>query len=374
MTRPLCFFIGASWANSAVGQYYRALGRELVARGHRVVFLVDGQRTDLADHAANPAIHVWPSPRPTRPADFRFAHRLIARYRPDGVIAAFGAVNALMITGWLNRVPVRVAWYTTVSQNADLEPGLSGRQLALLRRRKGWVYALSNHVAAVSDAAADDLGRIFGVPAAKRVVWRRLLADPAAGLAAEPRAARRIVCAGRLLSVKGQDILIRALPALAQRFPDVHLELLGDGAQAEAYRQLAAELGVADRVCFAGQVAHRRVLERMAAAAVVVVPSRSEALGAVNIEALAVGTPVVAADVGGIGEVVRDGVDGYLVPPNDVAALGDRIGRLLADPAQRAALGDNARRGFLERFELSAGLARHAQWYEELAAGPRAAR
>ena len=372
MTRPLCFFIGASWANSAVGQYYRALGRELAARGHRVVFLVDGQRADLADPAANPAIHVWPSPRPTRPADFRLAHQLIGRYRPDGIIAAFGAVNTLMITGWLNRVPVRVAWYTTVSQNADLEPGLSGRQLALLRRRKQAVYAICSHVAAVSDAAADDLGRVFGVPAAKRAVWRRLLADPQAGLAAAPRDAGRIVCAGRLLSVKGQDILIRALPALAQRFPDVQLELLGDGAQYDEYRQLAAELGVAERVCFAGQVAHRRVLERMAAAAVVVVPSRSEALGAVNIEALAVGTPVVAANVGGIGEVVRDGVDGYLVPPDDVGALGERIGRLLADPAQRATLGDNARRGFLERFELGASIGRHAQWYEELVAGRRA--
>jgi glycosyltransferase involved in cell wall biosynthesis len=112
----------------------------------------------------------------------------------------------------------------------------------------------------------------------------------------------------------------------------------------------------------------------MAAAAVVVVPSRSEALGAVNIEALAVGTPVVAANVGGIGEVVRDGLDGYLVPPDDVDALGERIGRLLADPARRATFGDNARRGFLERFELSAGLARHAQWYEELVAGQRAGR
>ena len=375
MTRPLCFFIGAGWANSAVGQYYRALGRELAARGHRVLFLVDGRRTDLGDPTANPAIQVWPSPRPTRPIDFRFAHRLIARYRPDALIAAFGAVNTLMITGWLNRVPVRVAWYTTVSQNADLEPGLSGGQLAWLRRRKQWVYAISSHVAAVSDAAANDLGRVFGVPTAKRAVWRRLLADPREQLiATEPRAEWRIVCAGRLLSVKGQDILIRALPTLAQRFPDVQLELLGDGAQVEAYRQLAAELGVADRVCFAGQVAHRRVLERMAAAAVVVVPSRSEALGAVNIEALAVGTPVVAADVGGIGEVVRDGVDGYLVPSDNAAALGERIGRLLAYPAQRAAFGDNARRGFLERFELHAGIARHAQWYEELVAGSRAAR
>jgi glycosyltransferase involved in cell wall biosynthesis len=94
----------------------------------------------------------------------------------------------------------------------------------------------------------------------------------------------------------------------------------------------------------------------------------------VNIEALAVGTPVVAADVGGIGEVVREGVDGYLVPPDDVSALGERLGRLLADPVQRAAFGDNARRGFLERFELNAGIARHAQWYEELVAGRRAGR
>ena len=77
--------------------------------------------------------------------------------------------------------------------------------------------------------------------------------------------------------------------------------------------------------------------------------------------------------MGGIGEVVRDGVDGYLVPSDNAAALSERIGRLLADPAQRAAFGDNARRGFLGRFELDAGIARHAQWYEELVAAPGAA-
>ncbi len=106
----------------------------------------------------------------------------------------------------------------------------------------------------------------------------------------------------------------------------------------------------------------------MAEAALVVVPSRAEALGLVNIESLAVGTPVVASRVGGIGDAVRDGLDGLLVPPDDPAALAEAIGRLLADPATRQRMGHAARQGFLERFELQANIGRQVEWYEKLVA------
>ena len=369
MIEPRCFFIGTSWSNHTPANYYKALGRELAARGHRVVFLVGERRTAIEDHAANPAIHIWPSPRPTRPADFRFLRGLIERYRPDGLIASFGAVNVMMLAGWLSRVPVRVAWYCTMADAIDAEAELAPWQIALLRRRKRLAYRAASHIAAITDATSRDVQAVFGVPAGKVSVWRRLLVDPRQRLPVDrPRREQTITCAGRLIHIKGQDVLLRALPALAARFPRLCVEFLGDGDQRAAYERLAAQLGVADYVHFAGNVENGEVLARMATSALVVVPSRFDALGTVNLESLAVGTPVVASDTGGIGEIVRDGVDGFLVPPDSPDALADRIGRLLADPAERAALGANARQGFIERFDMAANVARHAQWYEELAA------
>lgn len=369
MSRPLCFFIGTSWSNHTPANYYKALGRELAARGHRVIFLVGERRTKIEDHDANPAIHIWPSPRPTRPADFLFLRRLIDQHRPDGLIGSFGAVNTMMLAGWLSRVPVRVAWYCTVSEAIDAEAELPEWQIALLRRRKRLVYRAATHIAPITDAAARDVQQVFDVSAQKCTVWRRLLLDPLERIPPGlPRREQTITCAGRLIHIKGQDVLLRALPSLIERFPALRVEFLGDGSERQTYERLAAELGVADHVTFAGQVDNGIVLERMATSTLVVAPSRHDALGSVNLEALAVGTPVVASNTGGIGEVVRDGVDGCLVPPDDPDALADRIGRLLAEPDRRAAFAANARRGFLERFDMKTNIARHAAWYEELVA------
>ncbi len=106
----------------------------------------------------------------------------------------------------------------------------------------------------------------------------------------------------------------------------------------------------------------------MASSWVVVVPSRAEALGAVNMESLAVGTPVVASDTGGIGEVIRDGVDGFLVAPEDAAALGAHIERLFTDRNEWQMMSMAARQGFLDRFEMQRNIGRQVSWLEELTA------
>lgn len=78
---------------------------------------------------------------------------------------------------------------------------------------------------------------------------------------------------------------------------------------------------------------------------------------------------MVGTHIGGIVEAVRHGVDGFLVPPDDPAALAQRIGQLLANPAARQAMGAAARQGFLERVELRANIGRHVSWYEQLVSG-----
>jgi glycogen(starch) synthase len=156
---------------------------------------------------------------------------------------------------------------------------------------------------------------------------------------AAPTGGAGIVFVGRLHAQKGVDTLVRAAALL----PGVPVTLAGDGPERAAVELLARQLGVTDRVRVTGFRPHREVPALLAGADVVVLPSRYEELGTALVEAMAAGRPVVASAVGGIPELVRDGVDGLLVPPGDPAALAGAIEKLLADPDLAATLGASGR-------------------------------
>ena len=140
-----------------------------------------------------------------------------------------------------------------------------------------------------------------------------------------PRPASRNECAllavGRMVPKKGFDILLRAL---AQGEGEWKLTLLGDGPESAKLRQLSSELGLTGRVIFHGNQIRTDVLEAMANANVVVVPSRLESFGMVALEAMSMGKPVVATTVGGLAEVLS-GADAVLVEPEDPVALAKGI-------------------------------------------------
>ena len=102
-----CFFIATNWRDRPGPNHLRALARHLVEQSHRVVLFYDGGRRELEDPEAEPAICVWPSPRPTGLRDAVYLFRSIRAERPDVVVANFGAITLFSLTGWLTRVPVR---------------------------------------------------------------------------------------------------------------------------------------------------------------------------------------------------------------------------------------------------------------------------
>src|SRR5208283_4754773 len=147
-----CYFIATSWIDSPISLHFRRLAQELAGRGHSVVLLVDGQRTDVEDHAANPAVFSWPSKRPTHLRDARFLRDLIRRHRPGCLISNFGATNVCMLVGWLMRVPHRVCWYHTMDEAIARDSSTPPWKRRLLRRRKQLVYRAATHVVANSEA------------------------------------------------------------------------------------------------------------------------------------------------------------------------------------------------------------------------------
>jgi glycosyltransferase involved in cell wall biosynthesis len=153
----------------------------------------------------------------------------------------------------------------------------------------------------------------------------------------------RLVNVARHVEVKGLDVLLRAFAALAPTTPEATLELVGDGPLTPGLRELAAELGIAERVEFSGPARPPEIAERLRASDVFVLSSHSENMPLAVLEALCCGLPVAATDVGGVPEAV--GKDGALAPADDPAALAEAIrvvlGRLdafgRADIASRAA-------------------------------------
>lgn len=159
-----------------------------------------------------------------------------------------------------------------------------------------------------------------------------------------------IVCVSRLVPRKGQDTLLRAMPAVSRRVPDVALLVVGSGPYLGRLRALAERLGVADRVVFTGGVGASELAAHYAAGDVFAMPCRTrragmdvEGLGIVYLEASAAGLPVVAGDSGGAPDAVLDGETGFVVPGRDVDALARRLIDLLEDPALRARMGKAGR-------------------------------
>lgn len=233
-------------------------------------------------------------------------------------------------------VPVRIA-----NRREILTGDKSRAQLTAQRH----AYRLAHAVVANSDAARAQLAR-EGIPPARLHLIpngldvRRFTAVP------ERAAIRRVVMVANLRAEKGHDTLLAAAPRILDRHPDATFTFVGEGPRRSALEVLTRALGLGDRVQFLGE--RRDVAAVLAEHDLFVLPSRSEAFPNALIEAMASALPVVATDVGGIPEVVRPGVNGRLVPPDDSGALADAVVALMDDPAGAAALG-RAGRADIER-------------------------
>jgi glycosyltransferase involved in cell wall biosynthesis len=173
-----------------------------------------------------------------------------------------------------------------------------------------------------------------------------------------PRADRpRLLVLGRLVERKGQEDAVRALTAV----PDAELVVVGgppageldDDPEVRRLRAVAADVGVADRLVFAGAVARADVPRWIRSADVVLAVPWYEPFGITPLEAMACGRPVVASAVGGLVDTVADGVTGDLVPPRDPAALGEALAALLADDERRVAYGAAGVRRARSRYRWS---------------------
>lgn len=179
-------------------------------------------------------------------------------------------------------------------------------------------------------------------------------------------------CIGYLLPEKGQDQLVRAMPAILKHAPQCRLLFAGDGPERRRLETLAAGLGIRDRVLFAGFVEH--ISEIYAALDIFVFPSIAEPLGTSLLRAMAYGLPVAAVASGGVPEYVESGINGILAAQPKPEALAEAILPLLKDRAIRERLGKRARKDMADRFSADVMVENTILGYQDVLREREAAR
>lgn len=291
----------------------------------------------------------------------------IARQERSDLVHAAGIKATLMA-----RVAARIVGLPTIVHLHDLiEPG------PIISRLQRVAALPSDTAICVSSAAAPIASRGYGVrPENVRVIHSGIRLDrfqeSALGVSERIRSelglsasSRVLLLVGRMHPVKGHRNMMLAMPAIVRECPDVVLLCAGDGPERVACETMVRDLGLNDHVLFLGQ--RSDVPDLLRASDVLVMPSQSEGLPIVAIEAHAAGRPVVGFDVGGIAEVVQNAVTGRVVPAGDVAALASATIDVLSDAATRAAMGRAAQLS-AARFSLDTHIRALVRCYREVTA------
>lgn len=344
----------------------RNLALEYNARGHHAVIFTSRHPRDLPARETVQGIDVWrlPFELPSGsvrgvanfarqfPRDLNNVVLLVKRLRIDVLHVQCVGPNGLYALGASVRTGLPLVVTTQGERTMD-----AGR-LYEKSRAANWVLRRllrrADYVTACSEQTLDDIKQFSGLSLSgnSRAVYNGIaLAEFETDAPAYAHPRPYILGIGRIVPQKGFDVLLDAYARLLESRPDApDLIIAGDGPERANLQAQADALGLAGRAFLIGRADRPAAVALFRGCEIFVLPSRQEPQGIVNLEAMVCGKPVVAANVGGVPEVVLDGETGLLVPGEDAPAFARALDALLADPARAQVLGEAGRARALSRF------------------------
>jgi glycogen(starch) synthase len=324
-----------------------ALGR----RGYEFTIVTQDELNELPRRACYAGIPILRLPLRRALADDRHLLPEIAgelvqlkrRFQPDLIHLNSLGASALfhLATARTHPAPLLVTLHGALPSNDLGSPTLIGRLL----RSADWFSS-------VSAIHLEEVRRLLPELRPRSSVIYSGVQSPTEPPAPLPIQDPRLLCLGRLSASKGFELALDAFAKVRGRFPHLRLTVAGDGYLRPDLERLAQDLEVRGSVDFLGWVAPEHVAAVIDTATMVVMPSRTEGIPLVAIQAALMARPVVATRVGGNPEIVRHRETGLLVEPEDSKALGEAIAWLLGNPHAAAEYGREARRQALEKFSF----------------------
>jgi phosphatidyl-myo-inositol dimannoside synthase len=271
-----------------------------------------------------------------------------AKVLPEGLIASAVCLYA--------RIP-----FLIYAHGEEIQSGLTSRKFRWLLPK---IYNRASAIIANSHNTSSLLQKIGVAPSKIHVIHpgvntQQFLCGSHSGQAIREQynlcQKQILLTVGRLQRRKGHDMVIKALPRIKQRFPNVHYVVVGTGEELTSLQKLASEKGVTDSVLFVGYVADHELPIYYAACDIFLMPNRQvgadiEGFGMVYLEASAAGKPVIGGRSGGTGDAILDGITGLRVNGDSIDQIVDAVIALLSDSEKASTLGANGRRWVQEAF------------------------
>jgi N-acetyl-alpha-D-glucosaminyl L-malate synthase BshA len=374
ITRPMAIGITCYPTTGGSGIVATELGKRLARRGHHVHFITHAVPVRLREFEERISFHpVETESYPLfnhQPYALNLAAKMsevIERAELDILHVHYAlphAVSAYLAKQIVRPRPVQVI---TTLHGTDIT--LVGLQPSFFSVTK-FSIEQSDAVTAVSGWLRDQTVSIFDVKTPIHVIrnfvdpgkFRPLAASDRRHAFARPGEVL-LMHASNFRPVKNAPRVVEVFRAVAAQVP-ARLLLVGEGPELPACRALAEELGVVDRVTFLGDQEYIEAL--LPYADIFLLPSDHESFGLVALEAMSCGVPVVATRVGGMPEVIADGVNGYLCDPGDVEGMSALAVALARDPARRTAIAGAARAAASEQFDIDRAVDRYLDLYASL--------
>jgi len=291
----------------------------------------------------------------------RIVSRVRTLHRLDliQVIHAHGALpcgHAAMLLSAELGVPYVVSVHGLDAFSTTQVGGRSGEWCRRISQR---VYRSSRRVLCVSERVREEV--LNGVACRTSVIYNGVnpeLFSPDAvslsgvGTTDSSSSVPTVLSVGNLIPIKGHDVLIRAIASILPEFPNLTLEIIGEGPESSRLRTLTDQLGITQHVKFSGRRSRDQVAAAMRHTTIFALPSRYEGLGCVYLEAMSCGRPVIGCRGQGIAEVIQQGSNGFLVGADNDRELALAMAMLLRDETMRRRVGRAARETILDRFTL----------------------
>jgi teichuronic acid biosynthesis glycosyltransferase TuaC len=295
--------------------------------------------------------------------------RQLHQQQPISLIHAHAALpcgQAAMLLARDLGIPFVVTVHGLDSYSTRQVPGWFGRRCA---EACADVYNAAARVICISQQVARRVREGVGDAASISVVYNgvdssffspsfRPASSPTSSLTLTPTSASvsesvAILSVGTLIPIKGHELLLRSMAAIASSHPQLQCRIIGDGPERARLQELSRELRIEDRVHFLGRKSRSEVAEAMRECALFALPSWYEGLGCVYLEAMSAERPAIACRGQGIEEIIRHGENGWLIEPRDLNSLTAALRTLLSDQPLREKLGRNGRQTVLQGHTLA---------------------
>ena len=293
--------------------------------------------------------------------------RRLHRSQPIDVIHAHAALPCGHAAALLSR-ELKIPCVVTVhGLDAFFDNQVRGYAGRWCKRVTRFVYRSAARVICISNKVAENVEESAGATVNTRVIYNSVDAQMFSPSSTDVQA-NSILSVGNLIPIKGHELLLRALAAVLPMYPNISVEIIGDGPEHHRLARLADDCMVAGKVRFLGRQSRKQVAEAMRRCAVFALPSRYEGLGCVYLEAMSTERPVIACRGQGIDGVIQHKSNGWLVDPDNLQELIAALSALLQNLQLRRQIGQAARSTILHSLTTTHQANQLAALYRECVA------